>query len=231
MQSTSPVVISAILLCFLAVAVRDGLTQERLIPFERNEMWGYKTSSGEVMIEPQFEIAEDFTAEGIAAIADAKGWAYIDRQGNILVRPVNYDNGPDPFEEGLARCVADDGKTGFFNKKGKVVIQAQFGWASHFHDALAAICIGCKEERIGDARIVLGGKWGYINHKGEIVIKPRFDYAFGFEKGRAEVCVGCREEPMGEHSTVTGGKWAYVNRRGKVVTSFHPGGGHVMFDR
>jgi hypothetical protein len=51
MQSTSPVVISAILLCFLAVAVRDGLTQERLIPFERDEMWGYKTSSGEVMIQ------------------------------------------------------------------------------------------------------------------------------------------------------------------------------------
>jgi hypothetical protein len=88
MQSTSPVVISAILLCFLAVAVRDGLTQEPLIPFERNEMWGYKTSSGEVMIQPQFEIAEDFTAEGIAAIADAKGWAYINRKGNILVRSV-----------------------------------------------------------------------------------------------------------------------------------------------
>jgi hypothetical protein len=220
-HKTSRVVIAAIVLCFLAISAQDGLTQERLVPFEQNEMWGYKTSSGEILIQPKFAVAEDFTAEGIAAIADAKGWAYIDRKGNILVRPVNYDNGPDPFEEGLARYVADDGKIGFFNKKGKVVIQPQFGGASYFHDGLAAVCTGCKEERIDDATIVRGGKWGYIDHKGRIVIQPRFDYAFAFEHGRAQVCVGCREEPMGEHSIVTGGQWGYVDRHGKIVTQFH----------
>jgi len=223
MPNTRSVVISGIVLGFLTLAVQDGLTQDRLIRFEQNEMWGYKNSSGQVVIEPQFEMAEDFTAEGIAAVADSKGWAYIDKKGNVLVRPVNVDNGPDPFQEGLARCVADDGNVGFFNKKGEVVIQPQFGGASYFRDGLAAVCKGCKEERIGDARVVRGGTWGYINRRGQFVIEPQFDYAFPFEKGRAEVCVGCREEPMGEHSVVAGGKWGSVNRQGKMVNPLHLG--------
>lgn len=206
--------------CFLVVAVRESLAQERLIRFEQNERWGYKNSLGKVVIEPQFEIAEDFSAEGIAAVVDAKGWAYIDRKGNIVVRPFNYDNGPDPFQEGLARFVADDGKIGFFNKKGRPVIQPQFGSAFYFKEGLAAVCVKCREEVSGDARVIRGGKWGYINHKGEMVIKPQYDRAFPFEKGLAQVCLGCSEQTIGEHSIVTGGMWGSINKNGKVVVSF-----------
>lgn len=205
---------------FLVVAVQESLAQERLIRFEQNERWGYKNSLGKVVIEPQFEIAEDFSAEGIAAVVDAKGWAYIDRKGNIVVRPFNYDNGPDTFQEGLARFVADDGKIGFFNKKGRPVIQPQFGSAFYFKEGLAAVCIKCREEVSGDARVIRGGKWGYINHKGEMVIKPQYDRAFPFEKGLAQVCLGCSEQTIGEHSIVTGGMWGSINKSGKVVVSF-----------
>ena len=191
--------------------------RRKLIPFEQAEKWGYKDSSGRVVIDPQFEIAEEFSAEGIAAVVDDKGWAYIDKTGNVLVRPFLYDNGPDPFAEGLARCIGSDGKIGFFDEKGQIAIPAQFQAAFPFQEGFAAVCIGCREERIGDARVTRDGKWGYVNHQGQIVIKPQFDSAFPFHEGMAVVCMECRQQPMGEHSFMAGGQWGYVNQRGDIA--------------
>lgn len=205
------------LLWVLALVAESGFASDKLIRFEQGDKWGYKNASGQVVVAPRFVIAEDFSPEGIAAVADDQAWYYIDKKGNILVRPFIYDNGPDYFAEGLARFIADD-KVGFFDKKGKIVIPAQFGSAFYFQEGLAAVCIGCREERIGDCRVTRDGKWGYINHKGEIVIKPQFDYAFPFEKGLARVCIGCKEQPLGEHSDVTGGRWGSVNKQGEIVT-------------
>ncbi len=197
-------------------------TTEKLVRFEQEDLWGYKNSSGQVVIMPQFVMAEDFSSEGIAAVADVKGWAYIDQRGNVVVRPVNYDNGPDPFAEGMARCIGDNGEIGFFDKKGRIVIQPQFGSAFPFQEGLAAVCTGCRSEKMGDAHVVRGGRWGYINHKGAIVIRPQFDYAFSFEKGQAKVCMGCTEEAMGEHSHVTGGSWGSIDKQGKIVVPLRP---------
>jgi len=212
------------ILCFLPHTIERSRaqTRERLIPFEQDDLWGYKSSSGQVVIKPQFHFAGNFSREGIAGVVDDNGPAYIDRKGNVVVRTVSYDNGPDPFEEGLAICIGNDDKVGFFDETGRVVIQPQFGSAFAFHEGLAAVCTGCRMERIGDARVVRGGEWGFINHTGKFVIKPQFDFAYPFDKGLAEVCMGCIQEPMGEHSMVTGGKWGSIDKHGKIVTPFRP---------
>jgi len=40
----------------------------KLVPFEQDERWGYKNESGQVVIQPQFILANDFLVEGIATV-------------------------------------------------------------------------------------------------------------------------------------------------------------------
>jgi len=162
------------------------IERPRPVPFEKDGIWGYRSEDGRVVIEPRYDVAQPFSENGIAAVADSGGWSYIDPTGRTVVRPYVYDNGPDPFGEGLARCVVG-GKVGFFDERGRVVIEPQFDFASPFHEGLAAVCNGCREIKEDEHRRVEGGTWGYINPTGNIVIPLEFDSASDFEGGRAIV--------------------------------------------
>ncbi|MBZ5516641.1 MAG: WG repeat-containing protein [Acidobacteriia bacterium] len=186
-----------------AVGQTSG-ARARLTPFERDGLWGYKDIQGKVMIKPQFEMAEEFSAEGVAPVVDGNGWAYINASGKVVIRPFVVDNGPDYFTEGLARFTRE-GKFGFFNKWGRVVIAPKFDFAAPFAEGLAAFCQGCREEPSGEHRLVKGGKWGFINRRGEIVIPAKFDEVEIFRDGRAHV----KAE----------GKWQYIDKGGNPMTS------------
>jgi hypothetical protein len=172
------------------------------VPFKKDDKWGYRDSRGNAVISPRFEVAHEFSAEGIAGVVDSQGWAYIDPTGRVVVRPVVVDNGPDYFVEGLARFRAG-GKIGFFDKKGKVVIQANYAFARPFSEGLAAVCDSCKEVRQGEHTAVMGGKWGFINPRGVVVIPLQFEDAGSFETGRARV--------------KTTGSWKYIDKHGAFV--------------
>ena len=187
---------------FLGLAAQECRAQGKLVAFEKGSKWGYKNASGKVVIQPQFDMANDFSPDGIAAVVDDQGWAYINQKGRIVIRPFVIDNGPDYFKEGLARFRIDN-KFGFFDPKGNITIPPQFDFALPFHEGLAAICTGCKEEPEGEHRSVKGGRWGYINKKGKIVIPTQFDEAGNFERGKAEVKYK--------------GEKAYIKNGGKII--------------
>ena len=182
------------LVVFCALAV--------LVPFEKDGKWGYRDNRGNVLIQPRYELAREFSAEGIAAVVDEKGWAYIDQSGRTVVRPLVVDNGPDYFREGVARF-ALDGKVGFFDRRGQVVIQPAYAFAMPFFEGRAAVCQGCTEIQEGEHRSIRGGKWGYIDRGGRLVIPLQFAEAADFENGRARVRAGA--------------KWQYIGKDGKVV--------------
>ncbi len=158
----------------------------RPVPFQENERWGYKDPGGTVLIPPRYIIAGAFSPEGIAAVADERGWMYIDTRGGVRIRPLLVDNGPDPFREGLARFRRDR-RVGFFNKAGTVVIPAAFDFALPFQDGRAAVCRGCREVPDGEHHVLQGGTWGYIDRRGRAVIPFRYEAAENFEHGRARV--------------------------------------------
>ena len=182
-----------------------GLLQapnERPVPFEQGEYWGYKDGAGAVVIAPRYHSAGEFSDSGIAAVADENGWAFINSKGAILVRPYVFDNGPDYFSEGLARFVVD-GKFGFFDERGRVVIPHRFDFAEPFHAGLAVFCEKCTREREGEHAAVKGGKWGYVDRRGRVVIPAQYDEAHPAETGRVRVRAGS--------------EWKTLDTRGRAV--------------
>ncbi|MBI4703193.1 MAG: WG repeat-containing protein, partial [Deltaproteobacteria bacterium] len=124
-----------------APAVASGLPE----PFAQADRWGFKGADGAVAIPARFVLAQPFSAQGIAAVVDERGWAYIDARGRVLLRPYVVDNGPDEFAEGLARCVEKD-KLGYFDEKGQVVIAPAFDFGTPFRDGRARVCSGCTKQ-------------------------------------------------------------------------------------
>ena len=139
-----------------------------LEPFEQDGRFGFRNTTGETVIAARYVVAQCFLSTGIAAVADEKGWAYIDREGREILRPFLFDNGPDYFAEGLARFV-ENGKMGFFDTSGRVVIKAQFEWVGPFSNGRAKFCTGCQKQVKGEHWTMSGGTWGQIDRQGNLI--------------------------------------------------------------
>ena len=159
---------------------------QHLSPYEEQGRFGYRDRAGRVSIQPQYMMAGEFSDEGLAAVLDSDGWAYIDRQGRVVIRPYVFDNGPDYFSEGLARF-SIDGKFGFFNSYGEVVIGPSYDFAYPFSEGLAAVCSGCSPAEDGEHILIKGGRFGYIDRHGNAAIPLRYDEARPFRGGKADV--------------------------------------------
>ncbi len=99
--------------------------------------------------------------------------------------------------------IVKDGKWGYMDAKGKVIIEPQYQLAYDFHEGLA--CVAVKAFR------------GYIDPTGEMAIKPQFGWAGNFSEGLA--FVNLHKGMYGEHvewykaTTGTG----FCDKTGKVV--------------
>ncbi len=166
---TVAVLISA-LSCKKAESGEPGSSDNLPRLFESEEgKFGYKDASGKTVIEPQFVMATEFSPEGTAYAVSGFDWICIDTAGKKLVKMFNYDNGPDYFEEGLARYEDESGKMGFVNKKCEVMIPARFDFAWPFENGKAQVCDGCTKTREHEMLKVTGGNNYSVNKKGEVV--------------------------------------------------------------
>src|SRR2546421_11859187 len=68
------------------------------------------------------------------------------------------------------RPIQQNGKWGYIDGTGKVVIEPRFSWAEEFSEGLAAF----ENE---------DGKYGYIDETGKVVIEPKFDNWTEFSEG------------------------------------------------
>jgi len=82
--------------------------------------YGYKNTDGQIIIEPVFYRAKDFS-EGLGAISNEDGkWGFIEYSGNIVI-DYHYSN-VSKFSEGLV-CIKTSNKNwSFINRKNNIVI-------------------------------------------------------------------------------------------------------------
>ena len=173
--------VAAVLFSFSTVLVLAGalpaseccrIEMEHVVfeAFEKDGRYGFRLKGSDViLIEPRYDFATTFTSQGIAAVVDGSGWAWIDRTAKVLARPHVVDNGPDTFSDGLTRIV-ENGRYGFMNEHGRVVIAARFAYAEPFDEGYALICADCTRVADGNHVRMTGRRCGAVDLTGEIVV-------------------------------------------------------------
>ena len=133
-----------------------GLHDRYVFHDEKTELSGYKNKAGTVVIKPRFREAYPFGPGGIAAVNDQKvGFGFIDPSGKMIAIAHAMDNGPDYFQDKLARIIGKTKKVGFIDDTGRIVIPPKFDDAMPF----------CS----GTAQVELGGKQLTIDKTGNVV--------------------------------------------------------------
>lgn len=89
---------------------------------------------------------------------------YYNKEGHA-VEVVFFDNGPDYFQEGLARYIDSNGNMGFIDKKLNVAISAKWKWVSPLKDGKAFFCNNCHTTKS------ISGLHPSKNLEGELLIK------------------------------------------------------------
>jgi hypothetical protein len=91
----------------------------------------------------------------------------IDRNQNVLFDIVMFDNGPEPFNEGLMR-VLRNGKMGYANKFGQIVIPCEYDYAKWFENGKAEVTYKAKEYLdLDEHKRVESDEWFEIDKNGE----------------------------------------------------------------
>jgi hypothetical protein len=121
-----------------------------------------------------------------------------------MVTPSEYDQATQ-FSEGLAG-VKTDGKWGFIDKTGQIVIPPHFDWGADYD--LGFFAIGPRFSE-GLAAVEIDGKWGFIDKSGQMVIQPQFAKPSLFAK--PYYFVG------GLALVLAGEEWGYIDKAGKYV--------------
>ncbi len=183
----------------------DEIDASQLSPFEdpATGLYGYSDAYGVILLPAIYPMAFEFNEHGLAAVVLNQRWVYIDKRGREIIHPVIYDNGPDPFQDGLARFEGD-AKIGYFNEKGEIVIPPTFDYAFPFAEGRAVVCQGCTVEMMDEYAIHKGGRWGYIDTSGQVVIPLDYAFANDFMDGRAAV-------------THLDGRASDIDRDGKIL--------------
>ncbi len=128
---------------------------------------------GSPTIHPDHLAAIDF-GDDVAPALVGDQWYYVTPDGRTAP-VIPFDNGADPFHEGLART-SSAGKIGFIDKTLRVVIPPRYDFAWPFENGRSLVCMGCKPgEPDSDGHgPVVGGEWGVIDSAGRAVIPIRF---------------------------------------------------------
>jgi len=122
-----------------------------LRPFEAEGLWGLLDEADEVVVPARHAMTLNLDTPWLAAVHEEGRWLVVNRHGDALFEAYAEQGEIDPFSEGLARFV-HEGKVGFYDRLGRVVIQARFDRAGPFEG--------------GVARVQVKGRWKAVDKRG-----------------------------------------------------------------
>lgn len=155
-----------------------GMFSEGMARFSNLEgKYGFIDNKGKQIIPAKYDYVGNFR-EGmaIAKTTDKNGTAllgFIDKEGKEVIKLSDKFTDLKDFSEGKA-AIEQDGKWGFINTKGEIVIKANnYDDVTNFYGGYASY----KD----------GQEWGLIDEKGEKIIRAKYDNPLLFMNGKAAV--------------------------------------------
>jgi len=172
-----------------------------------NKKLGFIDKAGKIAIEAKYDQVFPFS-EGVALVQIDNEWKLIDKSGSIVNKPVSSYSPPleypyPPGQEDDPNPEWIDGKIGYRNKAGQVVIKPEFDDALPFCEGLALVS---KTDT----------NYGYIDRAGKVVIDLQYltqdigDFGpmlSSFYEGLAIVCTG----------EIFDKKCGFIDKTGKFV--------------
>lgn len=152
-----------------------GGIQCNRIPVQRDGKYGFLDRTGREVIPCRYdEISLFHLDRAMVRLGDRYG--ILDTAGRAVL-PIEYENRT-PFGEKYVyhdslALVERDGRLGFVDLDGHLVIPFHFDKAYDFSEGLASVCFN--------------GMWGYIDTHGDVFMPFIFDLASPYHWGRAEV--------------------------------------------
>lgn len=218
----------------------DGLVRILVEDANHKSGWfsAYMNRAGKILTTtPAFKVAAfseglaSFEAEGKPGLRSFKPGnlqyrdfpglkGFIDRTGNVVIRPAFADVGP--FVGGLARAVVDgychlatpdnfqEGSptSGYPSSCGGAPADATTPCAVGFIDRMGGFAIQPRFESARDfqedlAAVRIDGLWGFVSADAKVIIAPRFEQAQSFREGLAAVRID--------------GKWGFIDKSGTIA--------------
>lgn len=178
-----------VLLALIGVSLASHASPTtRLYPIEFGQKWGYVDAGGQMVVEPRFDSAYDFSGRDRAAVTLRGKWGAIDQSGRVVIKPDL--SGVNPCLPGGLIVVRQGGKYGYADTGGRIAIEPRYEDAN---------CFGSD----GIAVVLLNGRTGLIDTEGRFVMEPRFDEVYTGQ-GNDEVVVR------------VGNKWGFSDVRGNL---------------
>lgn len=208
---------------------QDGLAAVQQPGTPGTELWGWIDRTGRWTIQPQFRRVHPFV-DGVALVSrEDQSSEFIDPQGKtVLTVPPNVSL-TTAFSEGLVAFSPPQGRWGFMDKQGAIIIPAQFDEVEPFSEGLARVNLNGKfgfvnragtvvipiehaeaqsfRQGLAAARSTLSAPWGYLDQKGNWAISPQFRQVQSFSEGLAGAVGG--QNPH----------WGFIDRTGKFIIS------------
>lgn len=205
----------------------NSKTSNGLLVYDFRGKYGYMDRKGNVVIEPQFDDAEQFS-EGLACVKIGDKTGYINKTGAFVIDGEGLEF-VGKMSDGMV-MVGNKGKYGYFDKNGNQVLAFKYESASDYSDGLAWVVINgdicCIDKRgnvVIDAANYIGVNdfnegmafvWIDYEHpvcidkKGNVVIDKlpeglSWDDDLMFSEGLARVKID--------------DKYGYIDRTGKIV--------------
>lgn len=129
---------------------------------------GYTNEKGDTIIRPgTYQHCFTETAKYFAVVMGQNNKCQaIDKNGKFMYEVFFYDNGPDYISDGLFRIVVN-GKIGYSNTKGEIIIQPQYECTNPFEKGKAQVALTCQLIPDGEYTRMESKEWITINKKGK----------------------------------------------------------------
>lgn len=142
--------------------------------FEYGEPYGYTNQAGDTVIPiGTFDNCFSDLFTTFAYVSDErfgdKGIVAVNRNKELIFEAYIYDNGPDYINEGLFR-IKRNGKIGYADLSGKVVIPAEYSCADPFSNGKARVALDCELINDGEHTTSKSAHWFYIDKTGKKLI-------------------------------------------------------------
>ena len=172
-----------------------------LAPVRVGGNWGYINTAGKMVIEPRFQAAGEFH-EGLARVyawnkTQCGGVEFTSENAPWYAFRFYEDSGLDS-----GGCFAKEGRFGYIDKSGKVVVARQFIVAKDFSEGMAVVRVDTTS----------ACNFGYIDRTGRIAISLRFCQAGPFSEGLAAVETSARV--VGNR--VVDIAWGFIDKMGDL---------------